>query len=96
MALLRRANPGAADTSVTAPEAPVQLLSAVGTHSQKVCLGLQCAWKIEELFRDANNEHLGWTLAKTRIRKAARLGRLILIAALAYVLLVALGLKQVE
>lgn len=47
---------------------------------------------IEELFRDTKNEHLGWTLAKTRIRKANRLDRLILIAALAYVLLVALGL----
>jgi len=47
---------------------------------------------IEELFRDTKNEHLGWSLAKTRIRKADRLDRLILIAALAYVLLVALGL----
>jgi hypothetical protein len=47
---------------------------------------------IEELFRDAKNEHLGWSLAKTRIRKADRLDRLILIAAIAYVLLVALGL----
>lgn len=47
---------------------------------------------IEELFRDTKNEHLGWGLAKTRIRKADRLDRLILIAALAYVLLVALGL----
>lgn len=44
---------------------------------------------IEELFRDTKNEHLGWSLGKTR---ADRLDRLILIAALAYVLLVALGL----
>jgi hypothetical protein len=47
---------------------------------------------IEELFRDTKNEHLGWSLAKTRIVKADRLDRMILIAALAYVLLVALGL----
>lgn len=47
---------------------------------------------IEELFRDAKNPHLGWSLAKTRIRRPDRLDRLILIAAVAYVLLVALGL----
>ena len=47
---------------------------------------------IEELFRDAKNEHLGWSLAKTRITRADRLDRLILVAALAYVLLVAAGL----
>ena len=47
---------------------------------------------IEELFRDAKNEHLGWSLGKTRVTRPDRLDRLILIAALAYVLLVALGL----
>lgn len=47
---------------------------------------------IEELFRDTKNEHLGWCLAKTRVTKADRLDRLILIAALAYVLLTAAGL----
>lgn len=47
---------------------------------------------IEELFRDAKNEHLGWSLGKTQISTADRLDRLILIAALAYVLLVAAGL----
>ena len=47
---------------------------------------------IEELFRDTKNEHLGWSLGKTRVKRADRLDRLILIAALAYVLLVALGL----
>jgi len=47
---------------------------------------------IEELFRDAKNEHLGWSLAKTRLARPDRLDRLILIAALAYVLLAALGL----
>jgi hypothetical protein len=47
---------------------------------------------IEELFRDAKNEHLGWSLAKTRIKRADRLDRLILVMAMAYLLLVALGL----
>jgi len=47
---------------------------------------------IEELFRDGKNEHLGWSLAKTRITRPDRLDRLILILALAYLLLVALGL----
>jgi hypothetical protein len=47
---------------------------------------------IEEFFRDGKNEHLGWSLAKTRIQRADRLDRLILILAVAYLLLVALGL----
>jgi len=47
---------------------------------------------IEELFRDTKNEHLGWSLGKTRVTRADRLDRLILIAALAYMLLVGLGL----
>jgi hypothetical protein len=47
---------------------------------------------IEELFRDAKNEHLGWSLAKTRVSRADRLDRLLLIGALAYVLLMGLGL----
>jgi hypothetical protein len=47
---------------------------------------------IEELFRDAKNEHLGWSLGKTQMRRPARLDRLMLILALAYLLLVGLGL----
>jgi hypothetical protein len=47
---------------------------------------------IEELFRDAKNEHLGWSLGKTRMRRPERLDRLMLVLALAYVLLVGLGL----
>lgn len=47
---------------------------------------------IEEFFRDSKNTHLGWSLAKTRITKPDRLDRWILVLALAYVLLVALGL----
>ena len=47
---------------------------------------------IEELFRDAKNEHLGWSLGKTRMRQPQRLDRLLLVLALAYLLLVGLGL----
>jgi hypothetical protein len=47
---------------------------------------------IEELFRDTKNEHLGWSLAKTRVTRPERLDRLIFIAALAYLILTALGL----
>jgi hypothetical protein len=47
---------------------------------------------IEELFRDTKNQHLGWSLAKTRITRADRLDRLILVLAIAYMLLIALGL----
>jgi len=50
---------------------------------------------IEELFRDAKNQHLGWSLAKTQMHRPDRLDRLdrlILILAMAYLLLVGLGL----
>jgi hypothetical protein len=47
---------------------------------------------IEELFRDAKNKFNGWSLRHTRITRADRLDRLLLILALAYILLCGLGL----
>ena len=47
---------------------------------------------IEELFRDAKNKSNGWSLRHTRITRADRLDRLLLILALAYILLCGLGL----
>jgi hypothetical protein len=47
---------------------------------------------IEELFRDNKNRRNGFALRNTQITRASRLDRLILILALAYILLVALGL----
>lgn len=46
---------------------------------------------VEELFRDDKNKRNGWSLRHTRITKAERLDRLLLILALAYWLLVGLG-----
>jgi hypothetical protein len=47
---------------------------------------------IEELFRDGKNRRNGWALRNTKITKADRLDRLLLILALAYILLVGIGL----
>jgi hypothetical protein len=47
---------------------------------------------IEEFFRDAKSGQFGWALEKTRIRRADRLERLLLVLALAYLLLIGLGL----
>lgn len=47
---------------------------------------------IEELFRDGKNKRNGWSLRDTQLEKAARLDRLLLILALAYWLLVGVGL----
>ena len=47
---------------------------------------------IEELFRDKKNKFNGWSLRHTRIIRADRLDRLLLILALAYILFCGLGL----
>lgn len=47
---------------------------------------------IEELFRDGKNKRNGWSLRDTQVEKASRLDRLLLILALAYWLLVGIGL----
>lgn len=47
---------------------------------------------IEELFRDNKNRRNGWALRNTKITKADRIDRLLLILALAYLLLLGLGL----
>ena len=46
----------------------------------------------EELFRDGKNKRNGWSLRDTQLGKASRLDRLLLILALAYWLLVGVGL----
>ena len=51
---------------------------------------------IEQLFRDAKNKRNGWSLRDTKIKKAVRLDRLILILALAYLLLCGLGLLALQ
>jgi hypothetical protein len=47
---------------------------------------------IEELFRDHKSRRNGWALRHTKITKADRLDRLLLILALAYILQIGLGL----
>lgn len=46
---------------------------------------------IEQLFRDHKNKRNGWSLRDTAVKTAARLDRLLLILALAYLLLCGLG-----
>jgi hypothetical protein len=48
--------------------------------------------EIEEFFRDVKNRRQGWALRDTGITDPDRLDRLILILAIAYLLLVGLGL----
>lgn len=47
---------------------------------------------IEELFRDVKNKRNGWGLRDTRLTRAERLDRLVLVLAIAYLLLCGLGL----
>lgn len=47
---------------------------------------------VEELFRDDKNKRNGWSLRDTQITRADRIDRLLLILALAYMLLVGIGL----
>ena len=47
---------------------------------------------IEELFRDHKNKRNGWSLRDTKITRADRLDRLLLILAIAYLLLCGIGL----
>lgn len=47
---------------------------------------------IEELFRDHKSKRNGWSLRDTQVSTAGRLDRLLLVLALAYILLVGLGL----
>lgn len=49
--------------------------------------------RVEELFRDQKSRRNGLALRNTRIRKAARFDRFLLVLALAYLLLVGLGLR---
>jgi len=47
---------------------------------------------IEQLFRDGKNKRQGWALRDTGLKDPARLDRLILVLALAYLLLIGVGL----
>ena len=47
---------------------------------------------IEQLFRDAKNTRNGWGLRDTKLTRADRLDRLLLILAIAYLLLCGVGL----
>lgn len=49
--------------------------------------------RIEELFRDYKNVCNGWALRQTQVRSPQHLGRLLLVLAAAYVLLIACGLR---
>jgi hypothetical protein len=48
---------------------------------------------VEEFFRDGKNKRNGWSLRDTLITRPDRIDRLLLILALAYILLVGLGLR---
>jgi hypothetical protein len=51
---------------------------------------------IEELFRDAKNKRNGWSLRDTKITRAERFDRLLLILAITYLLLCGVGLVALQ
>ena len=55
-----------------------------------------CRMTIEELFRDQKNKRNGWSLRDTKITRAERLDRLLLILAIAYLLLCGLGMIALQ
>jgi hypothetical protein len=55
-----------------------------------------CRMTIEELFRDHKNKRNGWSLRDTKITRADRLDRLLLILAIAYLLLCGVGLIALQ
>jgi len=56
-----------------------------------LCLSPQCAWYVEETFRDEKDIRFGMGLSSTHIRDAGRRDRLLLLGAMAHALLVLLG-----
>ncbi len=67
-------------------------MAALGGSPVEISNGHAHRMDAEELFRDAKNKFNGWSLRPTRITRADRLDRLLLILALAYVPLCGLGL----
>jgi Transposase DDE domain len=72
---------------------PWYLMTDLEGRAEALCQLYGRRMSVEELFRDQKNRRNGQSLRDTRIQKAERFDRFLLIVALAYLLLVGLGLK---
>jgi hypothetical protein len=72
---------------------PWYLMTDLDGRAEALCELYGRRMSIEELFRDGKGRRNGQSLRDTRIAHADRFDRLLLVAALAYILLVGLGLK---
>jgi hypothetical protein len=72
---------------------PWYLMTNLDGSAESLCQLYSCRMSVEELFRDHKNRRNGWSLRNTRIQHADRFDRFLLILALAYILLVGLGLQ---
>jgi hypothetical protein len=72
---------------------PWYLMTDLEGRAEALCRLYGRRMSVEELFRDQKNRRNGMALRDTRFRKAERFDRFLLVLALAYVLLVGLGLK---
>ena len=73
---------------------PWYLMTNLDASAESLCQLYSCRMSVEELFRDHKNRRNGWSLRNTRIQHADRFDRFLLILALAYILLVGLGLQS--
>ena len=72
---------------------PWYLMTNLQGRAEALCQLYGRRMSVEELFRDAKNRRNGLAVRNTRIEKAERFDRFLLVVALAYLLLVGLGLK---
>ena len=72
---------------------PWFLMTDLDGRAESLCELYGRRMSVEELFRDAKSRRNGWSLRDTRIGHADRFDRFLLAVALAYILLVGLGLK---
>lgn len=71
---------------------PWVLISNVARNTDAAAAAYERRMMIEELFRDQKNVRNGWALRQTEVRSVSRLERLLLVLAVAYLLLVMVGL----
>src|SRR5262249_6926882 len=72
---------------------PWYLMTDLEGKAEALCRLYARRMSVEELFRDHKSRRDGMALRNTRIQKAERLDRFVLLLALAYLLLVGLGLQ---
>ena len=72
---------------------PWYLMTDLEGHAERLCDLYARRMSVEELFRDHKSRRNGQSLRHTRIGRADRFDRFLLVVALAYVLLAGLGLK---